>query len=411
MVYVISQSGKPLMPTSRHGKVRHLLREGKARVVRREPFTIQLLYDSKEYTQPVTLGVDAGTGHVGLSATTEKTELFAAEVTLRRDIQELMSTRREARRTRRSRKTRYRAPRFNNRRRKKGWLAPSVEQSVNSHLHLIRKVNSILPITKTIIEVAQFDQQKINNPDIKGVEYQMGPKYFFSNNREYVLWRDNHTCQCCHGKSKDRILNVHHIESRKTGGDSYKNLVTLCRTCHQAYHRGEVKLSIKRGQSLRDAALMNIMRWTVYNRAKQEFDSTHLTYGYITKVVRIDNNLVKSHAVDARCISGHPLAKPCDTVWQMRQVRKHTRTLHVMKHSKGGARRSAVASHWIGKTRLQRYDTVLWNGIKGFIAGSTNERPVLRNINWKLLTPTPSINSKNIKFLYRKKGSFLYAIS
>src|SRR5574344_2265061 len=95
MVYVISKSGHPLMPTSRHGKVRHLLREGKARVVRREPFTIQLLYDSKEYKQPVTLGVDAGTGHVGLSATTEKTELFAAEVTLRRDIQSLLAARSE----------------------------------------------------------------------------------------------------------------------------------------------------------------------------------------------------------------------------------------------------------------------------------------------------------------------------
>ncbi len=411
MVYVISQSGKPLMPTNRHGKVRHLLREGKARVVRREPFTIQLLYDSKEYKQPVTLGVDAGTGHVGLSATTEKSELFAAEVTLRRDIQELMSTRREARRTRRFRKTRYRAPRFNNRRRKEGWLAPSVEQSINSHLHLIRKVHSILPVTKTIIEVAQFDQQKINNPNIKGVEYQMGPKYFFSNNREYVLWCDNHTCQCCHGKSKGRVLNVHHIQSRKTGGDAPNNLITLCRTCHTAYHKGEIELKVKRGKSLRDAALMNIMRWTVYNRAKQEFNSAHLTYGYITKVVRIDNKLVKSHAVDARCISGHPLAKPSNTVWLLRQVRRHTRALHVMNPSKGGARRSAVASHWIGKTRLQRYDTVIWNGIKGFIAGSTNGRPILRDINWKLLTPTPSINSQNVEFLYRKKGSFLYAIS
>lgn len=411
MVYVISQSGKALMPTSRHGKVRHLLREGKARVVRREPFTIQLLYDSKEYTQPVTLGVDAGTGHVGLSATTEKTELFAAEVTLRRDITSLLAARREARRTRRDRKTRYRAPRFDNRRRPNGWLAPSVEQSVNSHLHLIRKVNSILPITKTIIEVAQFDTQLLKNPDIQGEQYQQGEQMGFWNVREYVMFRDGHKCQHCHGKSKDKVLNVHHIESRQTGGNAPNNLITLCETCHKAYHRGEIKLKIKRGASLRDAALMNIMRWTVYNRAKQEFNNVHLTYGYITKNIRIQNRLDKSHAVDARCINGHPLAKPCETLWQMRQVRRHTRTLHVMKHSKGGARRSAVASHWIGKTRLQRYDTVLWNGIKGFIAGSTNERPVLRDINWKLLTPTPSINSKNIKFLYRKKGSFLYAIS
>ena len=367
MVYVISKTGKILMPTSRHGKVRHLLREGKARVVRREPFTIQLLYDSKEYTQPVTLGVDAGTGHVGLSATTEKSELFAAEVTLRRDIQELMSTRREARRTRRFRKTRYRAPRFNNRRRQKGWLAPSVEQSINSHLHLIRKVHSILPITKTIIEVAQFDQQKIINPNINGVEYQMGPRYFFSNNREYVLWRDHHTCQCCHGKSKDRVLNVHHIQSRKTGGDSYKNLVTLCRTCHQAYHRGEVKLNIKRGQSLRDAALMNIMRWTVYNRAKQEFNSAHLTYGYITKVVRIDNKLVKSHAVDARCISGNPLAKPCETLWQMRQIRRHNRQLYKANTLKGGIRKKNQAPRLVKGFRL--FDKVQYNGVNCFVFG------------------------------------------
>ena len=224
MVYVIFQSGKALMPTSRHGKVRHLLREGKARVVRREPFTIQLLYDSKEYTQPVTLGVDAGTGHVGLSATTEKTELFASEVTLRRDITSLLAARREARRTRRFRKTRYRAPRFDNRRRKEGWLAPSVEQAVQSHLSLIRKVHSFLPVTQTVIEVAQFDTQLLKNPDIQGEQYQQGEQMGFWNTREYVLFRDGHTCQNCHGKSGDKVLNVHHIESRQTGGNAPNNL-------------------------------------------------------------------------------------------------------------------------------------------------------------------------------------------
>ena len=101
MVYVISQTGKALMPTNRHGKVKHLLRDGRACVVRREPFTIQLLYDNTEYTQPITLGVDAGTTHVGLSATNESNELFAAEVTLRRDIPGLLAARREARRARR----------------------------------------------------------------------------------------------------------------------------------------------------------------------------------------------------------------------------------------------------------------------------------------------------------------------
>ena len=367
MVYVISQSVKALMPTNRHGKVRHLLCEGKAHVVRREPFTIQLLYDSKEYTQPVTLGVDAGTGHVGLSAATEKAELFAAEVTLRRDIQELMSTRREARRTRRNRKTRYRAQCFNNRRRKEGLLAPSVEQSINSHLHLIRKVNSILPITKTIIEVAQFDTQLLKNPDIQGEQYQQGEQMGFWNVREYVMFRDGHTCQHCHGKSKDKVLNIHHIESRQTGGNAPNNLITLCETCHKAYHRGEIKLKIKRGVSLRDAALMNIMRWKVYNRAKQEFGNVHLTYGYITKNTRIQNGLDKSHAIDARCISGHPLAKPCETLWQMRQIRRHNRQLYKANTLKGGFRKKNQAPRLVKGFRL--FDKVMYNSTECFIFG------------------------------------------
>lgn len=367
MVYVISQSGKALMPTNRHSKVRHLLREGKARVVRREPFTIQLLYDSKEYTQPVTLGVDSGTGHVGLSATTENTELFAAEVTIRRDIQKLMSTRGEARRTRRFRKTRYRAPRFDNRTRPDGWLAPSVEQAVQSHLSLIRKVHSFLPVTKTVIEVAQFDTQLLKNPDIQGEQYQQGEQMGFWNTREYVLFRDGHTCQHCHGKSGDQVLNVHHIESRQTGGDAPNNLITLCETCHKAYHRGEFKLKVRRGASLRDAALMSIMRWTVYNRAKEEFGNVRLTYGYITKHTRIRNGLEKSHATDARCISGHPLAKPCETLWQMRQIRRHDRQLYKANTLKGGIRKKNQAPYLVKRFRL--FDKVLYDGLECFIFG------------------------------------------
>ena len=367
MVYVISQSGKALMPTSRHGKVRHLLREGKARVVRREPFTIQLLYDSKEYTQPVTLGVDAGTGHVGLSATTEKTELFASEVTLRRDITSLLAARREARRTRRFRKTRYRAPRFDNRRRKEGWLAPSVEQAVQSHLSLIRKVHSFLPVTQTVIEVAQFDTQLLKNPDIQGEQYQQGEQMGFWNTREYVLFRDGHTCQHCHGKSKDKVLNVHHIESRQTGGNAPNNLITLCETCHKAYHRGEFKLKIKRGASLRDAALMSIMRWTVYNRAKKEFGNVRLAYGYITKNTRIRHGLEKSHATDARCISGHPLASSSDTLWLMRQRRRHNRQIYKANTLKGGIRKKNQAPYLVKGFRL--LDKVLYDGLECFIFG------------------------------------------
>ena len=119
MVYVIDIQGKPMMPTERHGKVRHLLQESRAHVVRLIPFTIQLDYETTGYTQDVSLGGDSGSIHVGLSASTEKKELFSAECKLRDDIVDKISTRRELRRTRRSRKLRYRKARFDNRAKKK----------------------------------------------------------------------------------------------------------------------------------------------------------------------------------------------------------------------------------------------------------------------------------------------------
>lgn len=407
MVYVLSHTGSALMPTQRHGKVRRLLRDGLAHVVTRTPFTIRLDYESTEFTQPVTLGVDAGSTHVGLSATTDTKELFSAEVTLRTDIVKLLSQRREARRTRRSRKTRYRAPRFDNRKRPDGWLAPSVENRVQTHLKLIRKVLSILPVTRTVIEVAQFDQQLLKNADISGEQYQQGEQMGFWNTREYVLCRDGHKCRHCKGKSKDPILNVHHIESRQTGGDAPNNLITLCETCHKAYHRGEIELKIRRGSSLRDAAVMNIMRWELYRQAKAIWQNVSLTYGYITKNTRIHAGLEKSHRIDARCISGNPFARPSEWRFQMRQTRRHDRSLHVLLPSKGGRRRSASASHWIGNSRLQRYDTIRWNDTNAFISGSTNGRPVLKDINWKLITPTTAVNHKTVTFLSRKHGNLL----
>ena len=364
MVYVISHTGRALMPTKHHGKVKHLLRDGLARVVKLNPFTIQLLYENKEFVQPVALGVDAGTGHVGLSATTEKKELFAADVTLRRDIVDLISTRREARRARRNRKTRYRAPRFDNRRKPEGWLAPSVEQSVESNLALIRLVHSILPVSRTTIEVGQFDTQLMQNPDVQGEEYQQGPQLGFWNVREYVLFRDNHECQHCHGKSKDPILNVHHIESRKTGGNAPGNLITLCETCHKAYHKGDIVLDIKRRKPLRDATKMSIMRWVIYERAKAEFGDVRLTYGYITKHTRISHNLEKSHSVDARCISGNPLAEPCRCLL-MRQRRRHNRQLFRVNALKGGLRKKSQAPYLVKGFRL--FDKVYFNGEECFI--------------------------------------------
>lgn len=115
MVYVLSKNRTPIMPTNNHAKVRLLLKHGKAKVVKRTPFTIQLLSTSKTFIQDVTLGVDAGSKYVGLSATTTKKELFVAEIRPRNNVVDLLSTRREIRAIRRNRKIRHRKARYNNR--------------------------------------------------------------------------------------------------------------------------------------------------------------------------------------------------------------------------------------------------------------------------------------------------------
>jgi N6-L-threonylcarbamoyladenine synthase len=398
MVYVINKNGQPLMPTENHAKVRVLLKSGKAKVVKKCPFTIQLLYDSTNHTQKVTLGVDSGSRHIGISATTKDKVLFEADVELRNDIVDLLSTRRELRHSRRNRKIRYRKPRFDNRKRKDGWLAPSVQQKVDSHLTMIEKVRKILPISDIVAEVASFDIQKIKNPSISGAEYQQGEQLDFWNVREYVLFRDGHTCQCCKGKSKDKILNVHHIESRKTGGDAPNNLITLCETCHTGYHKGTVKLpkTIHRGMSFRDATFMGIMRWAFYNKLKEIYPNVSLTYGYITKHTRIENDLPKDHYIDARCISGNPKAVSSGEVFYYKKVRCHNRQIHKAKILKGGIKKRNQAPYEVKGFRL--YDTVLWKGQKCFIFG----RRSTGRMDLRLLDGThinASVGYKNLKLL------------
>ena len=408
MVYVLNKNGQPLMPTNRHGKVRRLLRDKKAKVIKKCPFTIQLLYEVSNFIQEITLGVDSGSKHIGLSATTKEKVLFEADVELRNDIVENISTRREYRRSRRNRKTRYRKVRFNNRKKKENWLAPSIQQKIDSHLTMIEKVNKILPISKIIVEVASFDIQKIKNPNISGKEYQEGEQLDFWNLREYIFFRDNYKCQCCKGKSKDKILNVHHIESRKTGGNAPNNLVTLCETCHKDYHKGKIKLpkTIKRGMSFKDATFMGIMRWSLYEKLKTLYPNVSLTYGYITKNTRIKNNLPKDHYIDARCISGNPLAKSNGEVYHYKKVRCHNRQIFKAKILKGGVKKRNQAPYEVLGFRL--YDKVLWKGIKCFIFG----RRSTGRMDLRLLDGTKinaSVGYKNLKLL-NKRGNYLLEI-
>lgn len=372
MVYVLDKDGHPLIPTNRHGKVRRMLKSGQVKVVKKCPFTIQLMYESEHNVQPVSLGIDAGSKHIGVSATTKTTVLYEADVELRDDIVKLLATRRQMRSFRRSRKTRYRPKRFDNRRRGKGWFAPSIRQKINTHLVTVARVCEILPVTQIIVETASFDIQKIKNPKIQGVEYQRGEQTDFWNVREYVLFRDGHVCQCCKGKKKDPILNVHHIESRKSGGDAPNNLITLCETCHKGYHNGTIKLPkrIKRGMKFKDAAFMGIIRWTFYNTLKEKYEPdipVSMTYGYLTKNTRIQHNLPKEHYIDARCISGNPDAKSDGVYYYQKKIRCHNRQIHKFNTLRKGVRKLNQSEYLVKGYRI--FDKVRYQGKEYFVFG------------------------------------------
>lgn len=395
MVYVLNKQGKPIMPC-KEAKARKLLKQNKAKIAKHEPFAIQLLFDCENQTQEVNLGIDAGSKHIGVSATTEKQVLYEADVELRNDIVNKLSSRSEARRSRRNR-LRYRPARFSNRikSKHKGWLTPSIEQKINTHIQVIKHLYEVLPITKLIVETAQFDIQKINNPEISGKEYQQGEKLGFWNVREYVLYRDNHECQCCHDKSKDSILNVHHIESRKTGGDAPNNLITLCETCHKAYHNGDIKLNLKRGKSHRDSAFMGIMRKTLLNRLRELYSNVCETYGYITKSVRIENNLPKEHYIDARCISGNPKVNPLDCYIYQKCIRRQNRQIYKNNFSKGGRKKN---NQLIGDVfGFELFDTVEYQNKQYFVFGKRKSGFLdIRNLDGEKIN-NGSISYKKLK--------------
>lgn len=297
-------------------------------------------------------------------------------------------------------------PRFDNRRRPDGWIAPSIAQKVHSHVKAVSDILRILPVTSVTVEVAQFDMQLLKNPDIAGKQYQQGEQFGFWNVREYVLFRDGHRCQCCHGKSKDPVLNVHHIESRKTGGDSPNNLVTLCETCHEAYHAGTVKLNLKRSfPSLRDAAAMNIMRWKVYEELKSQLSiPVRQTYGYITKHTRINACLEKTHTVDARCISGHPTAEPTKELFVFRQLRRHNRKVMKSNILPGGRWKRNQAPREINGFRL--FDTVAFSSTPAYVHGRRSSGYfVIKDFDGN--TQSNSISYKSL-VLKRHNGGFLF---
>ena len=299
-VYVQNKDGEPLMPTERYGAVRRWLRDNKAEVVNLCPFTIRLKWDCEINIQEIIIGLDTGAVKVGCSAVSGSKVMYASETKLRTDISKKMERRTKYRKNRRARNTRYRESRFDNRTRQEGWLPPSLKSKAESTTKIVKKLSKILPISKVIVEIAKFDTQKLQNPDIEGVEYQKGVTEGYDNVRAYVLERDNYICQLC--KKGEGILQTHHIHQRKdNGSDRPDNIVTVHKDCHKKFHLGEIEHKFRKPKEYKVEAQVTVLKDYIVDELKKSFD-VEVTFGHITKRNRQRLNLPKSHCFDAVAI-------------------------------------------------------------------------------------------------------------
>lgn len=371
LVYVLKQNGQPFMPTSRFGKVRRLLKEEKAKVVRREPFTIKLLYEPEtDVVQECYCGVDTGSKHVGVAVVGNDRVLYQSQTELRNDIKKKMDRKRVFRRNRRNRKTRYRKCRFLNRRNsvKKDRLPPSVKHKVQAHIDEIEFCKKILPISDLILEVSQFDTALMKTPSLINEKvrhwgYQQGFNYGYSSRRSAILHRDNYTCQCC-GKKNCR-LEVHHIKFRRDGGtDDEENLITLCEDCHKGVHAGTVELNKKpkKNKNLKHATHMSIIR----SQLLKKYPDAIETFGFVTSENRHRLNLPKDHYIDACVIASGGLEfKELDVIFYKRRVSKGDYQL-----TKGIRGEQKLPTGKI--CGFRKFDKVEYLGNKYFIKGRMN---------------------------------------
>ena len=302
-IYVISKDGKPLMPTNQV-TARLLLKSGKAKCIRSSIFTIKMIEETSEQTQPLTLGIDTGSSMIGSAVVDDKGNVaYVSEVEVRNDITNKMTQRVKYRRNRRNRKTRYRKARWEHRKNsiKSDRFSPTMISKFDSHLKEVEFVKSILPTTKIIVETGTFDPHALKNPDVLKYKwlYQKGLNYGFANTKAFVLNRDNYICRYCKNK-KNKHLEVHHIVYRSNGGsDEHENLVTLCKGCHDGVHNGTIKLKGgKKKGTLNHATQMNSIRVQLLKVLKCEE-----TFGFVTKLHRERLNLPKEHYIDAIMIA------------------------------------------------------------------------------------------------------------
>ncbi|MFH1668905.1 MAG: RNA-guided endonuclease IscB [Candidatus Woesearchaeota archaeon] len=326
-VFVLSKDKKPLMPC-KPAKARHLIRDNKAEVMSRKPFTIRLLFDCENQTQPIKLGVDAGYSEIGFSATAKTVELISGKLELRKDVSKKIKERAMYRKGRRN-KLWYRQARFDNRTKSKklGWLAPSIRHKLDSHIRLIEKIKKLLPISDLTIEVASFDAQKMMHPEISGIEYQQGELEGYEI-REYLLEKFRKTCVYC--KKTSTPSQIEHIIPKSRGGSNkVSNLAISCEECNlkkgslTAEEFGFPNVQAQAKVSFKAAAFMNNVK-----RSLVEQLGCNFTFGYVTKHGRIKLGLEKSHINDAFVISGGKFQERCKP-FALTQTRRNNRCLQL----------------------------------------------------------------------------------
>jgi 5-methylcytosine-specific restriction endonuclease McrA len=387
------------MPTTPR-KARLLLDKGKAKVIGRTPFTIQLKYASGETKQPIKLGIDAGYSMIGFSAITDKHEVIAGEVTIRKDVSKKITEKRMYRRIRRG-KLRYRKARFKNRRRKKSWFAPSIQHKLETYIQLIEKLKIILPITKTIVEIATFDIHKMQNPEIKGIEYQQGKLQGYEV-REYLLAKWGRKCVYC--QKSGLPLEIEHIIPKSRGGSNrVSNLTIACSKCNlkkgnkTATEFGYPRVQKQAKKSLKSATFMNTIRQRIVDKLNCQF-----TFGFITKYQRTQLGLSKSHTNDAFVIAGGNKQHRANP-FAVKQIRRNNRSLQ--KNRKGFNRSVRTQRYPYQPNDLVRYNHQFYR-VNGTHCKGT--RVVL-------FTPTynnkkQSVSSKKIELVKYGKGLSFFSI-
>ena len=301
-VYVQSVEGKPLMPCT-PTKARHLLKAKKARVIGLYPFRIQLLFKCENKIQDIILGIDTGYENIGFSAVSSKDELISGTMKLENGMSKRLTERSMYRRCRRS-KLWYRESRFNNRKKHLEICPPSVERRIDTHVELVKRIAKLLPITKVNVETANFDIQKIENPNVEGKNYQQGSLYNYENMKAFIITRENNKCQLCGEDYDGNGWHLHHVIPRSQGGtDKPNNLALLHRKCHDKLHKQKLFAKLKKEKQYKAETFMSTSRLRILEGISKIVNNTNIAYGYETKVKRLEHGLEKTHNNDAFVIA------------------------------------------------------------------------------------------------------------